>query len=54
MKFSSIWLEDVLFDEAYFPSLLATGDGIETVGEVTTVKVRNGMSLAFSNFLLNK
>lgn len=27
-----------------FPSALATGDGNETVGEVTAVKIRNGMS----------
>ena len=33
-----------LSDEEYFPSLLATGDGIEAMGEVTTIKVRNGMS----------
>lgn len=29
-------------------SLLSTGDGIETMGEVTTTKVRNGMSFTLS------
>ena len=43
----SVWVENNLFDETDFFFYLATGDGIETLGEVTTVKVRNGTKFHF-------
>lgn len=38
----------------YFPFPLETGDGNEAVGEVTAIKVRNGMSFELLLFFLNE